>query len=194
MESNSRKWNNPMDDLKDKNVFRTGLRMNNSLTNKLEEFVTKEGGKSLTWYMCGPTVYDASHLGHARTYVCFDMIRRIMTTYFGYDINLCMNITDLDDKIIKRSSENKIDYIQFTRQWEEEFFKDMKALNVLYPNHITRVTEFIQEIIKFIDVLIEKKYAYAVNGSVYFNIEQFTKNKVKFYYINLACICQISPF
>jgi cysteinyl-tRNA synthetase len=178
MESNNKKWNNPIDNFKDKNIFRTGLKINNSLTNKLEEFITKEGGKTLNWYICGPTVYDASHLGHARTYVCFDILRRIMTTYFGYDVNLCMNITDLDDKIIKRSQENNIDYRQFTRHWEEEFFKDMKTLNVLYPNYITRVTEYIDEIVKFIKVLIEKKYAYAVNGSVYFNIEEFTKNKV----------------
>ncbi len=106
-----------------------------------------------------------------------------MTTYFGYDVNMCMNITDLDDKIIKRSLENKVDYNEFTRMWEEEFFKDMKALNVLYPNYITRVTEYIPEIIKFIEVLIEKNYAYAANGSVYFNLEEYkTKVGLKYFY------------
>jgi cysteinyl-tRNA synthetase len=177
MEDTNKKWIHPLEGLKNKPVYRTGLQVNNSITNQKEEFVTKEGGKSLTWYICGPTVYDAAHLGHARTYVSFDMLRRIMTNYFGYDVNMCMNITDLDDKIIKRSIENKVDYIQFTRMWEDEFFKDMKALNILYPNHITRVTEYVPEIVSFIETLIEKKYAYASNGSVYFNIEEFTKNK-----------------
>jgi cysteinyl-tRNA synthetase len=173
-----KKWIHPLEGLKDKHIiYRTGLQINNSLTNQKEEFITKDGGKSLNWYICGPTVYDAAHLGHARTYVSFDVLRRIMTTYFGYDVNMCMNITDIDDKIIKRALENNVEFEQFTRMWEEDFFKDMRALNVLYPNHITRVTEYIPEVIKFIQVLIEKNYAYESNGSVYFNIDSYTKNK-----------------
>jgi hypothetical protein len=77
----------------DKEIFRTGLKFYNSLTNKEEEFITNSGTKTLTWYMCGPTVYDASHLGHARTYVCFDIIRRVMTNYFGYDIKVIFYFT-----------------------------------------------------------------------------------------------------
>jgi cysteinyl-tRNA synthetase len=77
----------------DKDIYRTGLKFYNSLTNKEEEFVTNSGTKTLTWYMCGPTVYDASHLGHARTYVCFDIIRRVMTNYFGYDIKVIFYFT-----------------------------------------------------------------------------------------------------
>lgn len=168
----------PLEGLKNKTPFRTGLQMNNSLTNQKEEFVAKDGSKTVNWYMCGPTVYDAAHLGHARTYVSFDILRRIMTTYFGYDVVMCMNITDLDDKIIKRSNETGVEFSEFTRMWENDFFKDMKALNVLYPNYITRVTEYIPEIIKFIETLVQKKYAYEANGSVYFSIEEYTKNKV----------------
>lgn len=85
----------------------TGLRVYNTISKQVEAFApTLHADKNLvTWYMCGPTVYDASHLGHAKTYVCFDIIRRLMTDYFGYNVKLCMNITDIDDKIINRSNE-----------------------------------------------------------------------------------------
>ena len=125
--------------------------------------------------MCGPTVYDAAHLGHARTYLTFDIIRRILTSYFHYDVNLCMNITDIDDKIIKRSNDEKKNFAEFAKFWEDSFFKDMRALNVMYPNYITRVSEYIPEIIKFIEVIIKKGYAYEKNGSVYFDIEAYKK-------------------
>jgi cysteinyl-tRNA synthetase len=178
MERTEKKWTHPMDNLNDKPVYRTGLKVFNSLTNQKEEFITKDGGRTVNWYMCGPTVYDSAHLGHAKTYLCFDVIRRIMTTYFGYDVVLCMNITDIDDKIIARSNERKIEYSKFTKMWEEDFFKDMRGLNIMYPTYITRVTEYIPEIVDFIKVLIQKNYAYENNGSVYFNIEEYTKNKV----------------
>ena len=125
--------------------------------------------------MCGPTVYDAAHLGHARTYLTFDIIRRILTSYFHYDVNLCMNITDIDDKIIKKSNEEKKNFAEFAKFWEDNFFKDMRALNVMYPNYITRVSEYIPEIIKFIEEIIKKGYAYEKNGSVYFDIEEYKK-------------------
>lgn len=180
MEGTNKKWIHPIENLGNKPIYRTGLKVYNSLTNQKEEFITKDGSKTVNWYMCGPTVYDSAHLGHAKTYLCFDVIRRIMTTYFGYDVVLCMNITDIDDKIIARSNERKIEYSKFTRMWEEDFFKDMRGLNVMYPTYITRVTEYIPEIIDFIKVLIEKKYAYVTNGSVYFNIDEYTRNKVIF--------------
>jgi cysteinyl-tRNA synthetase len=176
MESNKKKWNNPLDSLKDKCVFRTGLQVNNSLTNQRDEFVTKDGSRTVNWYMCGPTVYDSAHLGHARTYVGFDILRRIMTNYFGYDVVMCMNITDIDDKIINRSNEVGIEFKEFTKMWEEDFFKDMKALNVMYPTYITRVTEYVPEVISFIQKLIDKKYAYVNNESVYFDIDEYKKN------------------
>ena len=69
----------------------------------------------VTWYMCGPTVYDHSHMGHAKTYICFDYLRRIMTDYFKFDVKLCMNITDLDDKIIIRANEKKIKFDDLSR-------------------------------------------------------------------------------
>ncbi len=131
--------------------------------------------------MCGPTVYDASHLGHARTYISFDILRRILSSYFAYDVNLCMNITDIDDKIILKSNENNVPFTEWARHWEDEFFKDMRNLNVLYPNYITRVSEYVPEIIEFVQKLIDKDYAYATPSGVYFNIENFQKQNVNYF-------------
>ena len=168
------RWYNPLSSLKEP-VFHTGLMVNNSLCNEKVEFITSNGDRTINWYMCGPTVYDAAHLGHARTYLTFDIIRRILTSYFHYDVNLCMNITDIDDKIIKRSNDEKKNFAEFAKFWEDSFFKDMRALNIMYPNYITRVSEYIPEIIKFIEVIIKKGYAYEKNGSVYFDIEAYKK-------------------
>ncbi|CAK6982954.1 cysteine--tRNA ligase%2C cytoplasmic isoform X2 [Scomber scombrus] len=81
------------------------LKLYNSLTRSKEVFVPQNGNK-VTWYCCGPTVYDASHMGHARSYISFDILRRILKDYFKYDVLYCMNITDIDDKIIKRARQN----------------------------------------------------------------------------------------
>ena len=168
------RWYNPFDTLKEP-IFKTGLMVNNSLCNKKVEFFTKSGDRKLNWYMCGPTVYDSAHLGHARTYLTFDIIRRILINYFHYDVNLFMNITDIDDKIIQKSNEQKRDFSEFAKYWENKFFKDMEALNIMYPNYITRVSEYIPEIILFIETIIKNGYAYEKNGSVYFDIEQYKK-------------------
>lgn len=170
-------WINPTIKLLSENkpIYRTGLMVNNSLYPKEKvEFVTKDGSKNIAWYMCGPTVYDKSHLGHARTYIGFDVIRRILEDYFGYHVQLCMNITDIDDKIIKKIIDKNVTLHEFTREYENLFFKDMEALNVLYPDRITRVTEYVDEIVKFIQKLIDNKYAYENNGSVYFDINSYT--------------------
>ena len=105
-DSKPQRWYNPLSSLKEP-IFHTGLMVNNSLCNEKVEFITSKGDRTINWYMCGPTVYDSAHLGHARTYLTFDIIRRILINYFHYDVNLCMNITDIDDKIIKRSNEEK---------------------------------------------------------------------------------------
>lgn len=170
-------WNNPIDKLlTDKSsIFRTGLQLKNSLNpGNLTEFITNDGSNNIKWYICGPTVYDDSHLGHARTYLSFDIIRRIMENYFGYNIYYTMNITDIDDKIIKKVVDQKVELSEVTRKYENLFFEDMKKLNVKYPNQITRVTEFIPEIIAFIEKLISNGYAYESNGSVYFDINSYT--------------------
>ena len=96
-------------------AYITGLRLTNSLT-RAKELVVPQEGRALTWYVCGPTVYDKSHLGHARTYLAFDVLRRILADYLHYDVTLCMNITDIDDKIIMRANERGISTEELSRQ------------------------------------------------------------------------------
>lgn len=158
----------------------TGLVVNNSMSHSKVEFVPQEGN-IIRWYACGPTVYDASHMGHARTYVSFDIIRRILTNYFNYDVHLVINITDIDDKIIKRSEEEKVEFSELAKKWELDFWEDMKNLNVLLPTSITRVSEYVDDIIKYIEKIIENKYAYVCEGSVYFDIEAFKNSKKHVY-------------
>ncbi|XP_071573548.1 cysteine--tRNA ligase, cytoplasmic-like [Temnothorax nylanderi] len=256
----------------------TVLRLYNSLTKEKEVFVPQFGNRVL-WYSCGPTVYDASHMGHARSYISFDILRRVMSDYFRYDVLYVMNITDIDDKIIKRARQNylyekymeenhslngilddirevmtnfenvvkttncadkkcmlekMLDRItkaiedlqkavkekdekkiaesqeallreardplanwlddikgstvtehsifnKLSQHWEAEYHKDMDALNVLKPNVLTRVSEYIPEIIAFVQRIIGNGLAYESNGSVYFDVSKFDKQEKHFY-------------
>ncbi|XP_062845826.1 cysteine--tRNA ligase, cytoplasmic isoform X1 [Trichomycterus rosablanca] len=250
------------------------LKLYNSLTRSKEVFVPQHGNKVL-WYCCGPTVYDASHMGHARSYISFDILRRILMSYFKYDVFYCMNITDIDDKIIKRARQNHLleqyrakkpsasqilqdvlaarepfkaklaettdpdkkqmferldaavttaltplqeamqskaeeaavhsraqvlleeskdllsDWLdsQFGSQvtensifsllpkfWEAEYHKDMDALNVLPPDVLTRVSEYVPEIVEFVQKIVDNGYGYESNGSVYFDTAKFDAN------------------
>lgn len=247
------------------------LRVYNSLTRTKELFVPQKGNK-VTWYCCGPTVYDASHMGHARSYISFDILRRILKDYFKYDVLYCINITDVDDKIIKRARQNYLleqyrekqpsaaqilqdvlsargpfqsslasttdadkkqmmqrldaavtaalqpleaavsksapdaelqplalsllesskdllsDWLdkQFgstvtensifstlPKYWEAEYHKDMDALNVLPPDVLTRVSEYVPEIAGFVERIVKNGYGYESNGSVYFDTAKF---------------------
>ena len=246
------------------------LMLFNSLTRKKEEFVSMQN-KRVTWYNCGPTVYDASHMGHARTYLTFDIIRRVLANYFGYQIFYVMNITDIDDKIIKRARQNHL-YEKYLEQkkpldqvlndcnevlkyfgtvvaattdkdkkamqerlfktlinaladvqkefeagdakkikeaeqqllvkakdllsdwldkkygsevtenaifsklpqyWEEQYHKDMESLNILPADCLTRVSDYIPEIVDYIKKVINRGFAYESNGSVYFDVASF---------------------
>ncbi|CAF0898720.1 unnamed protein product [Adineta steineri] len=245
------------------------LRLYNSFTKKKELFVPINGNE-VRWYTCGPTVYDTSHMGHARTYISFDIVRRVISDYFGYDVLYCMNVTDIDDKIIKRAREryllkkymedssipiNKVvedcqqalthvkeirsrendkdkqtmydkqissvenalqnlhlssddemkrkklfddcrdnlaTYLDFNhshttnplenevfldlaRHYESEFHSDMSSLNILPAHVLTRVSEYVPEIVKFIEKIISNGYAYESNSSVYFDTIKFHK-------------------
>jgi len=125
------------------------LKVLNTFTGEKDEFVPSNPHE-ITWYQCGPTVYSDSHMGHARTYVSFDIMRRIMTDFFGYNVKMVMNITDVDDKIINKSKAEKIPFTEIARKYEGEFFDDMRILNVALPDVITRVSEYVVEICDFI--------------------------------------------
>ncbi|KAG6929419.1 cysteinyl-tRNA synthetase, partial [Chelydra serpentina] len=243
----------------------------NSLTRNKDVF-QPQNGKKVTWYCCGPTVYDASHMGHARSYISFDILRRVLRDYFKYDVFYCINITDIDDKIIKRARQNylfeqyrekkppavqlfedvqiaskpfsvmlndttdpdkkqmleriqnavksAVEHLEEAVQkklpgeeinkhaeklleeakdvlsewldskfgsqvtdnsifsnlpkfWEEEYHKDMEALNVLPPDVLTRVSEYVPEIVAFVQKIVDNGYGYVSNGSVYFDTMKF---------------------
>lgn len=166
-------WNPPVacngEDFEGK---KPSLRVMNSLTRSKTPFVPAKEGRVL-WYMCGPTVYDVSHMGHARTYLHLDILNRIMSDYFNHNIIMVMNITDIDDKIIQRANDKKEDFRQLARRFEVDYMEDMKLLGVKPPSHITRVSEFIPEVIEYIEKIIANGYAYESNGSVYFSVESF---------------------
>ncbi|XP_066108410.1 cysteine--tRNA ligase, cytoplasmic isoform X1 [Saccopteryx bilineata] len=252
------------------------LHLYNSLTRNKDVFIPQHG-RRVTWYCCGPTVYDASHMGHARSYISFDILRRVLQDYFKFDVFYCMNITDIDDKIIRRARQNHLfeqyrerqpraaqlledvhaalqpfsvklsqttdpdkkqmlerlqqavqlaaepleravrselsaeedihrhaqvlleeakdllsDWLDSTlgsevtdnsifsklpKFWEEEFHKDMEALNVLPPDVLTRVSEYVPEIVNFVQKIVDNGYGYASNGSVYFDTVKFASSE-----------------
>uniref|UniRef100_A0A8C5QV53 Cysteine--tRNA ligase, cytoplasmic n=1 Tax=Leptobrachium leishanense TaxID=445787 RepID=A0A8C5QV53_9ANUR len=255
------------------------LRLYNSLTRNKDVFVPQNGRK-VTWYCCGPTVYDASHMGHARSYISFDILRRVLKDYFKYDVFYCMNITDIDDKIIKRARQNHLFqqykethpnastllhdvntalkpflqklnetkdpdkkqmldkiakavseavkrleesirqpaneeeihkqtqvlleeaadllsewldfqhgaevsdnsiFSQLPKFWEGDYHKDMDALNVLPPDVLTRVSEYVPEIVQFVEKIVDNGYGYVSNGSVYFSTAKFHSSDRHYY-------------
>ena len=147
------------------------MKFYNTLTRKKEEFIPLEGN-TVKIYVCGPTVYDSPHIGHARTYIAFDAIRRYLK-YKGYDVIYVVNITNVDDKIINRAKELGEHPLKLAERYEKEFFDAMEKLNVEKADFSPRVTEHIQDITNFIQKLIEKGYAYVSEGDVYFSVEKF---------------------
>ncbi|KAF4030476.1 tRNA synthetases class I (C) catalytic domain [Phytophthora infestans] len=152
------------------------LKMFNALTGECEPFPrgTSVTPNILKWYACGPTVYDKAHLGHARAYVSQDILRRVAERTGGYNVQLVMGVTDVDDKIIKRAKEQNVSFRTLAREQEQQFFADMARLYVKPPTAITRVSEHLPEIVKYIEAIQHKGFAYqAVDGSgVYFNTRQ----------------------
>ncbi len=144
----------------------------NTLTRSKVRFIPRNM-KTVVWYQCGVTVYSDSHMGHARTYVHLDILRRIMKDYFGYNMLVCQNVTDVDDKIIIRSSEKKIPFRELASKYENEYNEDMQSLGCLLPDILPRVSEYVEEIVAYISRLIEKGIAYESNGSVYFSVSGF---------------------
>lgn len=147
------------------------LKVFNSLTQAKEEFVPLIPGRVLM-YACGPTVYDLSHLGHARMSITFDVVQRFLR-FSGYEVTFVRNITDIDDKIInKAKAVNKLPE-QVAREYIFTFWKDMRALNAQMPDLEPRATEYIGEMIAFIEGLIERNHAYVSGEDVYFDVMSF---------------------
>lgn len=143
----------------------------NTLTGKKEDFVPLSG-KTVKIYACGPTVYDSSHLGHARKEIVWDTVQRYLR-FLGYDVIYVRNITDVDDKIINRAKERGIGPDRLAREYTYAFWRDMDALNVASPDFEPRATEFISQMIAFVQDLIKKGHAYESNGDVYFDVASF---------------------
>ncbi|MCL7791601.1 cysteine--tRNA ligase, partial [Pasteurella multocida] len=148
------------------------LKIFNTLTREKEIFKPIHANK-VGMYVCGITVYDLCHVGHGRTFVCFDVIARYLR-YLGYDLTYVRNITDVDDKIIKRALENNETCNQLVEKMIAEMHKDFDALNVLRPDVEPRATHHIPEIIAMIEKLIARQHAYvSANGDVMFDVESF---------------------
>jgi cysteinyl-tRNA synthetase len=149
-----------------------GLKLFNTLSRSIQEFAPLAPPK-VGMYCCGPTVYDFAHIGNWRTFVFGDLVRRHLE-FKGYAVTQVMNITDVEDKIIKHVRETKTSLREFTGKYEAAFFEDLKTLNCLLPHHTPHATEHIAEIISLIEKLIARGIAYqTADGSVYFSIEKY---------------------
>src|SRR5690625_1296657 len=147
------------------------IKIYNSLTKKKEVFKSIEENK-VRMYVCGPTVYNYIHIGNARPAIVFDTVRRYLE-YKGYDVDYVLNFTDVDDKIIKRANELGEQVQDVTNRYIDAYLEDVKALGVKEATYHPRVTETMDDIIDFVAGLVEKDYAYAVEGDVYFKPRAF---------------------
>jgi cysteinyl-tRNA synthetase len=147
--------------------------INNSLTRKKEEFIPLNPPK-VNIYTCGVTVYDESHIGHARSLYIFDLIRRYLA-YRGFKVNFVRNITDIDDKIINRAKELKMDWKELVEKYIGSYYEDLKALGIEKGDFEPRATENIPEMIEYIQGLIAKGYAYPTDTGVYFGVRKFSE-------------------
>ncbi len=147
------------------------LQLYNTLTNQKEKFEPLNPGK-VTMYVCGPTVYNYIHIGNARSAVVFDTIRRYLE-YRGFEVNYVSNFTDVDDKIIKASQEMNLSVKEITEKFINAFYEDTSALNIKKATLNPRVMDNMDDIIKFIEVLVQKGYAYESAGDVYYKTRKF---------------------
>ncbi len=146
------------------------LKIFNTMTRQKEEFKPIHAGE-VGMYVCGITVYDLCHIGHGRTFVAFDVVARYLR-FLGFKLNYVRNITDIDDKIIRRAQENGEDFVALVDRMVDEMHVDFDALNILRPDSEPRATKHIPEIIEIVEQLIERNHAYvASNGDVMFSVE-----------------------
>jgi cysteinyl-tRNA synthetase len=144
------------------------IKIYNTLTRKKEAFQPREDDL-VRMYVCGPTVYDQAHVGHAMSSIVFDIIHRYLE-FRGYHVRHVMNYTDVDDKVILRAQELKVDPIQLAEKYIREYHEHLQSLNILPADEYPRVSQEIQSIIKMVEGLIEKGHAYQADGDVYFRV------------------------
>ncbi|MCU0344137.1 MAG: cysteine--tRNA ligase [Ignavibacterium sp.] len=149
------------------------LKLYNTLTKKVEEFVPIDPNE-VRIYMCGPTVYDYFHIGNARSFVMADMVRRYLE-YKGYKVKFVMNLTDVDDKIIKKANEEKRSTNDVTTDYINAFFEDLTKLKIKKANVYPKATEHMTEIIDIIKKLEDKKFAYNKDGNVFYDVKHFNE-------------------
>ena len=147
------------------------MKLHNTYTNKIEEFKPIEGNK-VKMYVCGPTVYDYAHLGHARCYITWDVLYRYLK-FKGYDVTYCRNVTDVDDKILKKAEIEGKTAEEISTYWYKSFTKSMENLNNLKPDIEPFATKTLGEMISIVKDLIKNEYAYESNGDVYFRVKKF---------------------
>ena len=147
------------------------MKLYNTSTGKKEDFTPIEPGK-VKLYVCGPTVYDFIHVGNARPIILFDVLRRYFE-FRGYDVTFVQNFTDVDDKIIDRANKEGVDSLEISERFIEEYFTDARGLGVKPATHHPKVTEHIDGIVTAVQTLIDKGFAYELNGDVYYRTGAF---------------------
>lgn len=154
--------------------YDTNIKIFNPITKTKVPLILKRKNIA-SWYTCGPTVYDKSHIGHGSCFIKQDILQRILRNHFHINVITAMNITDIDDKIIARSIAEKEDWMSLARRYEDEFWIDVERLGIETPNVKVRVTDHIPQIIQFTQKLLDKEMAYRhSDGSVYFDVAKFS--------------------
>ncbi|MCB9206250.1 MAG: cysteine--tRNA ligase [Ignavibacteriales bacterium] len=143
----------------------------NTLTKKKEEFIPKNS-PNVTMYVCGPTIYDYFHIGNARSFVMSDIVRRYLE-YKNFDVKFVMNLTDVDDKLIKKANEENVPVEQVAEKYADAFFEDIEKLGIKKATVYPKATEHMQDIVDLIKNLVDTDYAYNVDGNVFYNVNKF---------------------
>ena len=148
----------------------TGIFLHNTLARTKEELVPREPGK-ISLYVCGVTPYDALHIGHARAFTVYDVLRRVLEAR-GLEVQHIQNVTDIDDKIINRARETGKDALALAREYSDQTLEDFAALNILPAHNYPRVTDHIAPIVEMVSTLAAKGFAYSSGGDVYFDVSK----------------------
>ena len=149
------------------------LTLYNSLTKKKEKFVPIDP-PNVKIYMCGPTVYDYIHIGNARSFIMADVVRRYLE-YKDYKVKFLMNLTDVDDKIIKKSNEDNMDFNSVAENYINAFFEDIIKLKLKKADLYPKATEHMEDILRMIETLEDKGYAYNIDGNVFYDISKYAE-------------------